>query len=158
MRYRGQGHEITVSLPLEDLTASADSRPGDHVVQRTLESRFVESYRELYTRDIPGLEVEALTWLLTVRTVLPDLEWAQPPSLATDSDGTFVEVVDPATGRSTPHLVFDRGAIGEVPVAGPALVTEDQTTTVVPDGFGVRRGPGGHLLVARMPIDPEEIR
>ena len=149
MRYRGQGHEITVPLDLEELIATDGNRPSDHVIRRTLESRFVESYRELYTRDIPGLEVEALTWLLTVRTVVDADRWSEPDAdpvaLGEHPD---VEVIDPATGSASPHRVIDRALVADASIDGPLLVTEDQTTTVVPAGFSVRRVSGGHLLLS----------
>lgn len=163
MRYRGQGHEITVALPLEDLVASPQRRPADEVLRRTLQDRFLQAYRELYTRDIPGLAVEALTWLVTVRTEIAPQPWAATASSsapATESAGepALAEVVDPATGRAAPYLVVDRRALGERPLDGPVLVTEDQTTTVVPEGFTVRRGPGGHLLLSRITSNTGEFR
>jgi len=152
MRYRGQGHEITVPLPLDELTGPPQARPADAVLRRALQDRFVHAYRELYTRDIAGLAVEALTWLVTVRTVVPPERWDEP-ARTTRPAGTggpsFVDVTDPATGRRAPYLLLERSSLDGRPVAGPALVVEDQTTTVVPDGFTVRRVAGGHLLLAR---------
>ncbi|MDG2112521.1 MAG: hydantoinase/oxoprolinase family protein, partial [Actinomycetota bacterium] len=160
MRYRGQGHEITVPLDLDELTAPDGNRPGDHVIRRTLESRFVESYRELYTRDIPGLEVEALTWLLTVRTVVDTARWSSPdPDLVALDDHEPVDVIDPSTGAATAYRVIDRALVTELPLHGPVLITEDQTTTVVPDGLSVRMVAGGHMLVSPIgesaTIDPD---
>ena len=154
MRYRGQGHEITVPLDLEELTGS--DRPGDHVIRRTLESRFVEAYRELYTRDIPGLEIEALTWLLTVRTLVGADPWSETPSTTGPSGTTrpTADVIDVALGIPIEHRVVPRSELGERPLAGPALVTEDQTTTVVPEGYTVQVVGGGHLRIRRS-IDPE---
>ena len=152
MRYRGQGHEITVPLPLDDLTAKDGNRPSDGVIRRKLESQFVASYRELYTRDIPGLEVEALTWLLTVRTVVTSARWTDAAATQVIlTDRGTADVIDPATGSATPHLVVDRSLITASALAGPLLVTEDQTTTVVPEGFEVRRVDGGHLILQRQP-------
>jgi len=148
MRYRGQGHEITVPLALDDLLAPGSSRPSDHVIRRTLESRFVESYRELYTRDIPGLEVEALTWLLTVRTVVPPSQWADADLVDVGlADLGTATVIDPVSGREIDTRIIDRGAVGAHPIPGPLLVVEDQTTTVVPEGSDVQRVAGGHLIV-----------
>jgi len=159
MRYRGQGHEITVPLPLDELLAPDAGRPSDHVIRRTLESRFVESYRELYTRDIPGLEVEALTWLLTVRTVVPPSQWADGDPADVDlQDLGEATVIDPVSGREVAHRVIDRGAVGAHPVAGPLLVVEDQTTTVVPEGNDVCRVVGGHLVVRRNNASEKESR
>ena len=35
-------------------------------------------------------------------------------------------------------------------LSGPALIVEDQTTTVVPTGFVAQVAAGGHLVLTRM--------
>ena len=62
MRYRGQGHEIEVELPLTQFG------PGDEAV---LLDAFDQLYRSLYTRVIPGMVAEVLTWRVKVSTVVP---------------------------------------------------------------------------------------
>ena len=57
MRYRGQGHEITVELPVRDFTAA--DRP-------TMRKLFEEAYSRLYSRHIPGVEIEILSWVVAV--------------------------------------------------------------------------------------------
>ena len=58
MRYSGQGHEISVSLPLGRFDAS-------------LKPRLVKSYERDYAaafgRTIPGLDVEIMNWTLRLR-------------------------------------------------------------------------------------------
>ncbi len=49
MRYRGQGHEIAVALPVRDFTAADRS---------TIAALFEDAYRRLYSRPIPGVEIE----------------------------------------------------------------------------------------------------
>ena len=57
MRYRGQGHEIAVRLPVRTFTA-AD--------RTTITDMFEEAYRRLYSRPIPGVEIEILSWVISV--------------------------------------------------------------------------------------------
>ena len=151
MRYRGQGHEITVDLDLEDLLASADARLSDHVIRKGLESRFVESYRDLYTRDIPGLEVEVLSWLLTVRTVVDtNEEPAATPDPFTANSSSQTPVTDPLSGMATNHAIHDRSDLKPgATLPGPALIIESQTTTVVPAGFTATVTATSHLLLSR---------
>ncbi|MGY8960866.1 MAG: hydantoinase/oxoprolinase family protein, partial [Alphaproteobacteria bacterium] len=59
MRYRGQGHEITVALPNRDL------RVDDTTM---LKERYEQAYAALFSRIIPGAEIEILTWATTVST------------------------------------------------------------------------------------------
>jgi len=57
MRYRGQGHEIAVALPVRDLTAADRS---------TIRELFEAVYRRLYSRAIPEVEIEILSWVVAV--------------------------------------------------------------------------------------------
>jgi N-methylhydantoinase A len=57
MRYRGQGHEIAVELPVREFNA-ADSA--------TFTGLFEAAYRKLYSRSIPGAEIEVLSWAVAL--------------------------------------------------------------------------------------------
>ena len=57
MRYRGQGHEIAVELPVRAFTAA------DRTV---IAERFGAAYRALYSRALPGVEIEILSWVVSV--------------------------------------------------------------------------------------------
>src|SRR3954464_5565295 len=59
MRYVGQGHEITVPLPVRDLTA-ADAA--------ALRESFEREYSVLFRRPIPGAAIEALSWSVLIST------------------------------------------------------------------------------------------
>ena len=147
MRYRGQGHEITVDVDAAALLADDIDRPSDAEVRNQLRTAFTKAYQQLYTRHIGNLEIEILSWLLEVRTPqAPAI--SLHPTVADEpvaSDETAL-VVDTATGRAIPHAVFERGSLTEGAwLAGPALITEDQTTTLVPDGAVATVTGGGHL-------------
>src|SRR5205085_5062818 len=57
MRYRGQGHEISVELPARDFTAADRS---------SIAASFEEAYHRLYSRPIPGVEIEILSWVVAI--------------------------------------------------------------------------------------------
>ena len=57
MRYRGQGHEIGVQLPVREFVGA------DKAAMIQL---FETAYRRLYSRPIPGVEIEVLSWVLTL--------------------------------------------------------------------------------------------
>src|SRR5262249_58158658 len=57
MRSRGQGHEIAVALPVREFT------PADRSSIREL---FEAAYRRLYSRAIPGVDIEILSWVVAV--------------------------------------------------------------------------------------------
>ena len=52
MRYRGQGHEIAVTLPVRDFITQDRS---------TITELFEAAYRRLFSRAIPGVEIEILS-------------------------------------------------------------------------------------------------
>ena len=56
MRYRDQGHELNVELP-----AATHRRRRSHAA-----GLFDRQYRRAYSRTIPNLGMEALTWMLVL--------------------------------------------------------------------------------------------
>ncbi len=129
MRYAGQGHEIVVALPVRRFTAA------DAMLVR---AGFEATYEALFGRIIPHLDLEIVSWTLR----------------ATAASGAEPAVAPSAVAASTPapsgvRLLHDRalGTLSEVAVhrradlaagarvEGPAVITEDATTTVVGDAF-----------------------
>jgi N-methylhydantoinase A len=141
MRYSGQGHEITVPLPAGELTAA----DGD-VIRRSFE----EEYAKLYGRTIPDVEPEILSWTLTVAApIAPAPEAsaeATPAGKATPIDSRVV--FDPDLQRDTDYAIHARADLAPgMTVAGPALIVEDQTTTVVTSTFNARVDGLGYLIL-----------
>ena len=149
MRYVGQGHEIGVDLrgDLEDAAALRDA--------------FDRGYETVYGRTIPGLDIEVLSWTLVVSAPATEAatEAADVPAGTSLRGQAAAEMPEPERctelwdgpgGESASAAVHTRGALPEgTRVQGPALIAEDQTTTVVPDGWAARAVGGGHLLVER---------
>ena len=63
MRYIGQGHEVSVEIPVKLEEAELDSQSSGR-----LTIAFETEYTRLYGRTIPSLEIEILTWSLLVST------------------------------------------------------------------------------------------
>jgi len=146
MRYVGQGHEIGVTVP-EGLLE--DGATGGANLRRA----FDDTYAALYGRTIPGLDVEVLSWTLVVSTTLTDVTHvaAAPPSSSTPTPSSTAQLIEDGSDRSVQAGVYARSDLKPgVSLEGPALVVEDQTTTVVPTGFLVQVASGGHLVVTRL--------
>ena len=157
MRYVGQGHEIVVSLPVRALET------GDGA---TLAEAFDAEYARLYGRTIPGQEREILSWTLTVTARKPASSSASPSPPASSTDGAGSTGRDPGpttppTRRLFDPILADYAAAAvhrrerlapEDALAGPAVIVEDQTTTVVPEGFRATVDPLGYLVLDR--VDP----
>ncbi len=142
MRYRGQGHEIAVTLPSRDY-GSEDAA--------IFESAFDREYRSLYSRTIPNLEIEILSWTLSLATDQPLPEAVGPPDQQYDAeaDGTR-PVLDIDSGVMIDAAIYQRDALRPgAAVPSPAIIVEDETSTFVPTGFNATVNQIGQIVIAR---------
>jgi N-methylhydantoinase A len=142
MRYCGQGHELSVELPVRDYT-DAD--------RATCQELFNAEYRRNYGRTIPKLGVEALTWtlVLSLQSATEPFEPVAPNIADVPAPiGGHKQVFDAEFGAFVTASVIRRDALqpGST-LCGPAIVTEDQTTTYVPRGFNGTVSAHGHLIL-----------
>jgi N-methylhydantoinase A len=142
MRYRGQGHEVAVELPAETYGPDGSAR---------LHAAFEDAYREVYGRVIPKLEVEALTWTLALSEPRPLPErLAEPEPAPAPEPAGRRSLLDPGTGEEAVAAVHARGALRPgARFAGPAVVVEAETSTLVPRGFTAGVVAGGHILIEK---------
>ncbi len=142
MRYIGQGHEIPVDLPVRPLEA------GD---REHLREAFETAYRAQFGRIIPGLEAEVLSWAIGVATkVEAPKSAAQVPAAAAPKPSAQRRVFDPGKGAFGEAAVYRRTDLKPgMRLEGPALVGEDETTTVVPPGFALSVNALGYLILER---------
>jgi N-methylhydantoinase A len=138
VRYAGQGHELGIELPEGPLE--------DRAIQH-LRAAFESRYERQYGMRIPGVALEFLTWTVSASAqapVLPALPNAPEPTLAQPQARR--QVFDAQTGQWLIHPVYDRTALAVGAwLDGPALVVEEQTTTVVPPGWRASLDGLGHL-------------
>lgn len=155
MRYLGQGHEIVVPLP-EGALAAGDGE--------TLADAFDVEYARLYGRTIPGQEREVLSWTLTVTAPEPE-SGTQTASSANGggedrNGGASPEpgewrLFDPELAEFVDAAVHRRDALPPgAMVTGPAMVVEDQTTTIVARGFRATVNEFGYLVLRRLDEAP----
>ena len=145
MRYGGQGHEIGVQLPVREFSAADKA---------TLTQLFETAYRRLYSRPIPGIEIEILSWVLTLSA---PSEGELAKSAATKShkpkpDG-HRPVFDPGTGEFLEVPIFWRPDLEPgAELTGPAVIAEDETSTVISPLFGARIDRFGYIELIRREI------
>ncbi len=144
MRYHGQGHEIVVSLPVRPLVADDAT---------TLHEAFETEYRRLYGRSVPGQQPEILSWTLSVTAPKPSgIGGLSAAGIAAPAATGTRSLFDPVQSEYLEAKVYRRADIGlGATVAGPAALTEDQTTTIVPSGFSASVNELGHLVLNRAP-------
>jgi N-methylhydantoinase A len=143
MRYVGQGWEIPVPLPHRSFTS------GDLPM---IVAAFEGAYRTLFGRVIEGLAIEVTNWQLTVATEVPPIPTAErfddgapvtPSRMRRFYDAALRETVDAA---EVPRSAMTPGAR----IAGPAIIVEDETATIVTSAFrAVGQGDGSLRLMRK---------
>ena len=128
MRYKGQGHEIAVPIAKNELT------PIDGKI---LFNAFETEYKKLFGRTIPNLNVEAMTWSLTLGTdrTLPQLQ-SSIKTYSTIESKQFQKVFNTKKNKFENIPVFNREDLtAGQKIEGPALIIEDETSTYLSDLF-----------------------
>jgi N-methylhydantoinase A len=140
MRYAGQGHEIPVPLPPGELDSAGAGR---------LRADYEAAYRAQYSRTVAHVDIE-IVGLALIATAAPPQGMAQAPAPRARVPPRRRRLVDPATlaARDVPVHRRESLAPGQV-VEGPALIEEDDTTTVVGAGFVASLERDGHILLVR---------
>jgi N-methylhydantoinase A len=138
VRYVGQGHELAIALP---------EGPLDERAIEQLREAFESRYERQYGMRIAGVALEFLTWTVSASAQAPALP-ARPhaPEPTPAQAQAQRQVFDAHTGQWLMHPVYARTALAVGAwLDGPALVTEEQTTTVVPQGWRASLDGLGHL-------------
>ena len=143
MRYRGQGHEIAVSLP---------AGLFDRASREKLIKLYEAGYATTFGRTIPGLGVEIMNW--TLRLAAEQAALPKSPPQPADKPATprgHRPVYDAADQDMKDVAVYHRTdlTIGSF-VPGPAVIAEDETTTIVPKSFAARISPIGAILLEKV--------
>jgi N-methylhydantoinase A len=154
MRYAGQGHEILVDLPDGPFTKESAAQ---------LKRRFEAGYRALFSRVVPALDVEVVGWILRAEASAPGrIEQGEGPGVG----GREREQAANAIASRKMFDSYQRDfidvpvharaalAVGQA-VEGPAIIAEDETTTIVTSGFTAVLDPSGAIrLTAKAAAKP----
>ena len=142
MRYRGQGHEISVELPVRDFSAADRS---------SITSLFEEAYRRLYSRPIPGVEIEILSWVVAVSAAAQgELASAVPLRPSEPKPRARRPVFDPQAGAFAEVPIYWRADLAPgAKIAGPAVIAEDDTSTVISPLFEAQIDKFGYIALNR---------
>ncbi|WP_342363789.1 hydantoinase/oxoprolinase family protein [Terrarubrum flagellatum] len=138
MRYVGQGHEITVTLP-------AIEQPREAFLAE-LVGNFTKLYRELFGRTV-NAELEVITWRLRASGSKDKVTRPHVASAAQALKGRrsvyFHEI-----GDSVETPVFDHYSlpVGEV-VQGPAIIEQRESTAVVGPSGSAHVDAHGNLII-----------
>ena len=144
MRYAGQGHEIVVPVPVQQLTKS------DY---NLLQTAFDKEYTKLYARVLPNADVEVLTWAITVSTPTNFPKPINPIEMGSTTvapPSGSRRVFDPTSENEHEVLLFWRPDLkNQTRIDGPAVIAEDETSTFVPSGFAATIANNGYIILDR---------
>jgi len=147
MRYAGQGWEIPVPAPMEVI---------DQNGLEILRANFLQTYIQLFGHEVAGLDVEVVSWALSLHTEIsrPELVQARDGKIAAPrADYPPIEnrpVFDAKTGSFLDCAIYNRASlpIGQR-LDGPLIVTEKETSSYVSPGYSLVLQEDGCLLIHR---------
>ncbi len=143
MRYVGQGHEIPVPLPARDLAA-------DDVA--LIRAAYDREYTRFYDRPVPGSDVEIMSFAVVVTTITDAVTPAAPAAGtgAVQPAGESRLVRDTTTGEVSAWAIHDRASLaGGSQIMGPAIIAENETSTLVGAGWSASLNSLGYIELRR---------
>ena len=141
VRYLGQGHELTIPI-----------NPGKLSTKdvEELREKFEELYHQIYGLNLPEMEVEAISWSVTVKS--PEATTIQKSSEGVDQTVPesigLREVFDTNQERLEQAKVYNRSDLcAGQSIHGLCVIQEPETTVIVPQGFMGWMNPLGHIIL-----------
>ena len=127
--------------------------PGDRTL---LAETFERAYAALFDRTIPGAEVEILSWsVLACASLGETVHAASAAPCVAGAAATPAGFRDHFDGRTEQDIsvpVFQRHALERgALIHGPALITEEETTTYVSGAFDAHADHHGNIVMQRKP-------
>jgi N-methylhydantoinase A len=142
MRFQGQGHEVEVQLP-------------DNPDVANLADLFRRTYAQVFAATPLDAMVEIVNWKIEVSGPRPDFaDRYRPYSGARGGEEVIrtVQVYDDDKGGFGPCPVIDRYALAKGRcIDGPALIQEDEATTVLGPGDRIEVDLLGNLVAILSP-------
>lgn len=141
-RYVGQGHEIRVPVPVKKLGPADGAK---------LKAEFERLYEQVYGLRIPNQEAEAITWSVTVSSqATKPKRAAKATKKAAPKPRSKRTIYDPALGKQVAAPVYWRFDMKPgAAIKGPAIIAEDETSTIVGANFSAAVNSLGYIVLER---------
>jgi N-methylhydantoinase A len=126
MRYAGQGHNVSVTLPWLRI---------DRSTAAPLVREFEKNYRQLYGHLVPNAVPQVITWRLTGRSAVKShrFTWGDERAGSKPNMRGKREIFLPQRKRYAPVPVYERYSLAPgTRLAGPLILEERESTLVVP--------------------------
>lgn len=145
MRYVGQGHEIPVPLPNYVL--------GNEDIA-LIRARYDGEYARFFDRPVPGSDVEIMSYAVVVTTAVQDVRapGREESLFATEAVPARTQLVrDTTTGAVSAWAIYDRTSLApDATITGPAIVAEDETSTLIGPGWTATVNGLGYIEMVRV--------
>jgi len=140
VRYLGQGYDVSVPTETADDLSAANVRKAFNAV-----------YQHLYGRVFDALELEIMN--LRVRAIAPGRRFVEqaelPAGEAAEGAESAREAYCPVIGDFVTHKVLRRSGLRRgVEIAGPAIVEEAESTTIINSDSTLTVDASGTLVVS----------
>jgi len=141
MRYLGQGHEIAVPLPVRRL--------GQQDVA-ALRTAYETEYTKFYDRLVPGADIEVLAYAVKVATMPVAAGDLRPQGGEATAAPRRRKVRDVPNGTVSDWMICDRDGLSvDATLAGPAIIAESETSTLVGTGWIASLDSNGFIHLNR---------
>ena len=133
---------VRVSLPNGFLSAADGEK---------LRADFERQYKAVYGLTIPSMAIEAVTWSVTVSSApVPVTKAPAVKSVPAPAPARHAEVFESAAGAFVRVPVYDRFDMppGSM-IKGPAIIAEDETSTIVTATFDATINALGYIVLTR---------
>lgn len=140
LRYKGQEHWLSVEVPVEGRKIA---QPVEEIINRFV-AEYARTFGATMNEDVELVSVRAATTV-----PLPRRELVYTPARADGPAGPDMDVYSFERKSRVPFRILPRGRI-EGRINGPAIVTEETTTTYVDVEWTIENGSAGELILERM--------
>lgn len=145
MRYAGQGYDLRIRLGEDCAVMNAQSL-------KKIEARFHDEHEAVHGHAARDTEIEIVSYRL--RAIAPMPKYAPPPAPPgaqyMNPQPFGVRRLTLSPGRAFDAIVWRRSELGRGwRSKGPAIIEQDDATTIVPDGWLVRCDEYDNLVLER---------
>ena len=143
MRYSGQGHELNIRIP---------NKVFSEKQVQVVRDLFEAEYERVYGHKLRNAKIEILSWMLTI---FENTNFLLPVSKARGSEShagpvSYQKFYEPKNGEFIKAPVYQRESLENgFSTKGPAIIAEEQTTTIVPIGFECHADSLGNIILER---------
>lgn len=145
-RYKGQGHQLRIGL-------SKSLKTEDDL--KELKNKFIKKYKKRYGFIMPNVPVEIVSILVTCSQKKKESTFKNTNLLSSKVYKKNIfknnRIFDFSSNGWVNYKTIDRENLnGGFKMDGPALIRENQTTTVIPKHWKLSTHRLGHLVIKKM--------